>query len=146
VCCTITSAWTPLCLCHVATTWTHKKRNVAAISMLLSYCFTRMLSTIIASPLRSQQYIKKWLPTLLYSFGTDRIHLTPPHLKGCCAVFTPRNFHDVFFPPSTFSLPGTPWPSSRESDRGHCLLCSLDDPVWTLLIFAPEPQEEGQEP
>jgi len=42
---------------------------------LLNYCFTRMLSTIIASPLRSQQHIKKWLHALLSSFGMYRILL-----------------------------------------------------------------------
>jgi len=34
-----------------------------------------MLNAIAACPLRSQQHITKWLPTLFYLFGMDRIHL-----------------------------------------------------------------------
>jgi len=68
----------------------NKMRLVIPSPLLCIYGCTmmleRMLSTMIASPLRSQQYIKKWLPTLLYSFGTDSIHLTPqtrPSLSCC---------------------------------------------------------------
>ena len=68
------------------TVWYAAQTPTRICIFYLHLCYARKLSTITVFPLGSQQHIIKWLPTLFYTHGTDRIHLPPPTVmaKNSC--------------------------------------------------------------
>ena len=63
---------------HIPSTLRSTPSTLCTCIVYLHVCYLRKISTITPFPLSNHRHNIKWLPTPFYTYGTVRIHLSPP--------------------------------------------------------------------